>query len=59
MRAGAAYVDVGTLNGYRAAMALLTEQSNMGASAKVVQAMGWPAGLRAKTLPFGRAGRRE
>ena len=50
VRAGAAYVDVGTLNGYRAAMALLTEQSNMGASAKVVQAMGWPAGRRAKTL---------
>jgi len=50
VRAGAAYVDVGTLNGYRAAMALLAEQSNMGASAKVVQAMGWPAGRRPKTL---------
>jgi glucose-1-phosphate thymidylyltransferase len=50
VRAGAAYVDVGTLNGYRAAMALLAEQSNMGASAKVVQAMGWPAGRRAKML---------
>jgi glucose-1-phosphate thymidylyltransferase len=50
VRAGAAYVDVGTLNGYRAAMALLAEQGNIGASAKVVQAMGWPAGRLAKTL---------
>ena len=50
VRTGAAYVDVGTLNGYRAAMALLAEQSNIGASAKVVQAMGWPAGRLAKTL---------
>jgi len=50
VRAGAAYVDVGTLNGYRAAMALLAQQSNIGASAKVVQAMGWPSGRRAKTF---------
>ena len=50
VRAGAAYVDVGTLNGYRAAMALLAEQSHMGASTKVVQAIGWPAGRRPKTL---------
>jgi len=69
VRAGAAYVDVGTLNGYRAAMALLAEQSHMGASAKVAQAMGWPAGRRPKTLarsagvspalPLARAWRRE
>src|SRR5258708_35788413 len=50
VRAGAAYVDVGTLNGYRAAIALLAEQSNMGASAQVVQAMGWPSGRPPKTL---------
>jgi glucose-1-phosphate thymidylyltransferase len=50
VRAGAAYVDVGTLNGYRAATALLAEQSHMGASAEVIQAMGWPSGRRAKTL---------
>ncbi len=50
VRTGAAYVDVGTLNGYRAAMALLAEQSNMGSSAKAVQAMGWPAGRLPKTL---------
>ncbi len=50
VRAGAAYVDVGTLNGYRAAMALLAEQSNTGASTKVIQAIGWPSGRRAKTL---------
>jgi len=69
VKAGTAYVDVGTLNGYRAAMALLAEQSNIGAPAKVVQAMGSPAGRLAKTLawsadalpalPLGRAGRRE
>jgi dTDP-glucose pyrophosphorylase len=69
VRAGAAYVDVGTLNGYRAAMALLAEQGNMGAPAKVVEAMGWPAGRLPRTLarstgvspalPLGRAGRRE
>jgi glucose-1-phosphate thymidylyltransferase len=50
VRAGAAYVDVGTLNGYRAAMALLAEQSHMGAPAKAVQAIGWPAGRLPKTL---------
>src|SRR5712671_2402230 len=50
VRAGAAYVDVGTRNGYRAAMALLAEQSHVGASPKAVQAMGWPAGRLAKTL---------
>jgi glucose-1-phosphate thymidylyltransferase len=50
VRAGAAYVDVGTLNGYRAAVALLAEQSNIGASAKVVRAMGSPAGRLTKTL---------
>jgi dTDP-glucose pyrophosphorylase len=66
VRAGAAYVDVGTLNGYRAAMALLAEQSSIGAPAKVVQAMGWPAGRLPKMLagtagvsPAVRAGRRE
>jgi glucose-1-phosphate thymidylyltransferase len=69
VRAGAAYVDVGTLNGYRAAMALLAEQSNTGAPAKVIQAMGWPAGRLpnalagtagvSPALPLGRAGRRE
>jgi dTDP-glucose pyrophosphorylase len=55
VRAGTAYVDVGTLNGYRAAMALLAEQSNIGASAKVVQAMGRPAG-RLPRAPAGTAG---
>jgi dTDP-glucose pyrophosphorylase len=58
VKAGAAYVDVGTLNGYRAAMALLAEQSNIGTSAKVIQAMGWPAGRRARTLAV-TAGTRE
>jgi len=50
VKAGAAYVDVGTLNGYRAAMALLAEQGSVGAPTKVLQAMGWPAGRPPKAL---------
>jgi glucose-1-phosphate thymidylyltransferase len=48
--AGTAYVDVGTLNGYRAAMALLAEQNNTGAGARAAQAMGWPAGRLPRTF---------
>src|SRR5260370_24777324 len=50
VRAGAAYVDVGTLNGYRAAIALLAAQRNMGAPAKVVEALGRPSGRLPGTL---------
>ncbi len=50
IRAGAAYVDVGTLNGYRAALALLAEKGNIGTSARAVQAMCWPAGRLPRTL---------
>jgi dTDP-glucose pyrophosphorylase len=44
IKAGAAYVDVGTLNGYRAAMALLAEQSDIGSSGHAVKAMSWSTG---------------
>jgi glucose-1-phosphate thymidylyltransferase len=45
VRAGHAYVDVGTLNGYRAAINLLAEMAaaDQGGGARV--ALGWPAGL--------------
>jgi glucose-1-phosphate thymidylyltransferase len=45
VRAGNAYVDVGTLNGYRAAVGLLAEVANAeadGGGARV--ALGWPGG---------------
>jgi glucose-1-phosphate thymidylyltransferase len=51
IKAGAAYVDVGTLNGYRAAMALLADQRDPGSSGQTIQAMCWPAGRPSKTLP--------
>lgn len=47
VRAGAAYVDVGTLNGYRAALALLTEggaSSDETVRAGTRVALGWPTG---------------
>lgn len=47
MRAGHAYVDVGTLNGYRAAITLLSEaEEERAASARA--ALGWPGGQVAR-----------
>jgi len=43
VKAGQAYVDVGTLHGYRAAIALLSEASERDGSAGRVS-LGWPAG---------------
>jgi glucose-1-phosphate thymidylyltransferase len=54
-KTGTAYVDVGTLNGYRAAMALLSEQSDIHSSGQAIQAICWPAGRLPKTLA-GRSG---
>ncbi len=45
VRAGQAYVDVGTLNGYRAAINLLAEMAAADAGAGARVALGWPAGL--------------
>jgi len=49
IKAGEAYVDVGTLNGYRAAIGLLAEvaaEKRDGGGARVV--LGWPGGSTAK-----------
>jgi hypothetical protein len=43
VKAGEAYVDVGTLNGYRAAMALLADMKGAGPPL-ARPAIAWPAG---------------
>lgn len=48
IRAGEAYVDVGTLNGYREAIALLGRRAVEGSTGAMV-GLGWPSG-RASTL---------
>jgi dTDP-glucose pyrophosphorylase len=48
IKAGDAYVDVGTLNGYRAAINLLAEMAAADADAGARVALGWPAGLAGK-----------
>ena len=50
VRAGQAYVDVGTLHGYRAAISLLGDVAERdGASAQVK--LGWPAGRSPDRAP--------
>ena len=44
VRAGRSYVDVGTLNGYRAAIGLLTEASTDEDAGESRVALGWPGG---------------
>ncbi|MDQ2079832.1 nucleotidyltransferase family protein [Xanthobacteraceae bacterium Astr-EGSB] len=44
VKAGDAYVDVGTLNGYHAAMTLLAERRRQGTGESGGPRMGWPAG---------------
>jgi hypothetical protein len=45
VRAGRSYVDVGTLHGYREAIALLSEAASAGDGAPGARvALGWPAG---------------
>jgi glucose-1-phosphate thymidylyltransferase len=44
MRAGQSYVDVGTLHGYRSAIALLSGSAQGEAPAGARVALGWPAG---------------
>ena len=47
VKAGRSYVDVGTLNGYRAAIGLLADAAaGEGGGARV--ALGWPAGSAGK-----------
>jgi dTDP-glucose pyrophosphorylase len=54
VKAGRAYVDVGTLNGYRAAIGLLAQAADGEAGARV--ALGWPAG---RALSAGRGAEPE
>jgi hypothetical protein len=52
IRAGSSYVDVGTLNGYRAATALLADMQAHGGVEQDNAVIGWPAGyLRATGAP--------
>ncbi|KAB0264439.1 sugar phosphate nucleotidyltransferase [Microvirga brassicacearum] len=44
VKAGHSYVDVGTLNGYRAAMSLLTNAAHEPDTAGARVGLGWPAG---------------
>jgi glucose-1-phosphate thymidylyltransferase len=43
VKSGSAYVDIGTLNGYRAAISLLAEMGQ-GSSNDATTGLGWPAG---------------
>jgi glucose-1-phosphate thymidylyltransferase len=44
VKAGSAYVDVGTLHGYREAIALLGETAEKSGGAGARVALGWPGG---------------
>ncbi|MEA2904944.1 MAG: glucose-phosphate thymidylyltransferase [Alphaproteobacteria bacterium] len=44
IKAGEAYVDIGTLNGYRTAIALLSEMTRGPACDSAALTIGWPAG---------------
>jgi glucose-1-phosphate thymidylyltransferase len=48
VKAGEAYVDIGTLNGYRTAIGLLADMARASASAEEAPFIGWPAGRLAR-----------
>jgi dTDP-glucose pyrophosphorylase len=50
IRAGKSYVDVGTLHGYRSAMALLSEAAGQDGIAGARVALGWPSGRASRGL---------
>jgi glucose-1-phosphate thymidylyltransferase len=50
VQAGRAYVDVGTLHGYRAAIALLAEAAGKDGAPGARVALGWPAGRASQGL---------
>lgn len=56
VKSGSAYVDIGTLNGYRAAIGLLAEMGH-GSSDCANTALGWPAG-RLRSRPTDQLGMR-
>jgi glucose-1-phosphate thymidylyltransferase len=51
IKSGNAYVDVGTLNGYRNAMHILSERNGESASRDSGPAIGWPAGRLLQATP--------
>jgi glucose-1-phosphate thymidylyltransferase len=54
VKSGSAYVDIGTLNGYRAAISLLAEMTR-GSANEATTGLGWPAG-RMRSRPTEREG---
>jgi glucose-1-phosphate thymidylyltransferase len=50
VKAGRSYVDVGTLHGYRSAIALLSEATERDGAAGARVALGWPGGRAAQGL---------
>jgi glucose-1-phosphate thymidylyltransferase len=54
VKSGRAYVDIGTLNGYRAAISLLAEMGH-GSSEGTITGLGWPAG-RLRSRPTDQRG---
>jgi hypothetical protein len=54
VKSGSAYVDIGTLNGYRAAIGLLAEMER-GSSDGATTGLGWPAG-RQRSRPANQQG---
>jgi glucose-1-phosphate thymidylyltransferase len=56
VKAGRAYVDVGTLNGYRAAMSLLNAGADLDDAGGARLSVGWPGGCRIDQLYDGTPG---
>ncbi|MBA3517711.1 MAG: nucleotidyltransferase family protein [Rhizobiales bacterium] len=54
VKAGTAYVDVGTLHGYRAAISLLDEMAAEDGGSGARPALGWPGGSAGKSQSFSR-----
>ena len=56
VKAGQAYVDIGTLNGYRTAIALLADMSRRPATDSSAPMVGWPGGASLEQFAVGRGG---
>ena len=55
VKAGSAYVDVGTVHGYRAAIGLLDEMASAEGGSGARPALGWPAGSGGRFHPLTRS----
>jgi glucose-1-phosphate thymidylyltransferase len=53
VKAGEAYVDIGTLNGYRTAIGLLADMARGATSSAAEPMMGWPAGRLPRSTEAG------